>query len=144
MLEHTRGAEEQAKGEIRLKITVRGAISRTLYLKRDDTLQHHILSIALEGLSPKDAEKIRSETHKKVIDQLERGVIYAKDIVLYTGLDRSTVYKALSELQALELVVNPQRGVYTLNIVKLKTGHNQLPAENIPALEQRSIDGIDS
>lgn len=156
-LSKTRGSEEESKGEIRLEITGRSVLSRTLYLKRDNVLGHHILSIKLEGLSPEDYKKIRSETHAKVISQLESGVIRAKDIALYSGLNKSTVHKALEELAAQELVVSVQHGVWSLNVKKLRESQAQgqalpasqaqgqaLPASTLPALEQARIDSVDA
>jgi RecA-family ATPase len=120
MLERTRGDMEQAKGEIRLSMKVRSTKERTLYIKRDETLGHHTLSIALEGLSPSDYEKIRKETHKKVIDQLEQAVVAPKDIALKTGLGRSTVQKALDELEQAGYVKKVKHGIYALNVQKLR------------------------
>lgn len=136
-LSYTRDNEKE-KGDIRLAIEVRSAPKRLLYLKRDDALGHHVLTISLEGIAPSEVERAAKKVHKQILDTLETHYELSQaDITLYTGLAKPTVYKALNELLILGHVVKLQRNAYALNIKRLRIN-------GAPALEQGAVDVLDN
>ena len=146
-LSYTRDKEKE-KGEIQLTIEVRSAPKRLLYLKRDDTLGHHVLTISLEGLAPSEVEKATKRVHKIILDTLETHLQLSQaDITNYTGLAKPTVYKALNELLKLDQVVKLQRNLWALNLKRLRINTAAaLEQSQVPALEQGRdiLDAVDN
>jgi RecA-family ATPase len=146
-LSYTRDKEKE-KGEIQLTIEVRSAPKRLLYLKRDDTLGHHVLTISLEGLAPSEVEKATKRVHKIILDTLEKHLQLSQaDITLYTGLAKSTVYQALNDLLELDQVVKLQRNLWALNLKRLRINTAAaLEQSQVPALEQGRdiLDAVDN
>ena len=113
LLEFTQ-EREKPKGDIRLSILPRSGIARKLYLKRDTSLGHHVLSVALEG-SNVDEAKLTKESQRQILDAIELGTHKSAELIKKTGLSRGTVYRVLNELVELKAIRQIERDTYILN-----------------------------
>jgi KaiC/GvpD/RAD55 family RecA-like ATPase len=120
LLEFTQEREKD-KGDIRLSILPRSGIARKLYLKRDTSLGHHVLSVALEG-SNVDESKLTKESQRQILTAIELGTHKSADLIKKTGFSRGTVYRVLNELVELKAIRLVERDTYILSNATIKQG----------------------
>jgi KaiC/GvpD/RAD55 family RecA-like ATPase len=120
LLEFTQEREKD-KGDIRLSILPRSGIARKLYLKRDSSLGHHVLSVALEG-SNVDESKLTKESQRQILTAIELGTHKSADLIKKTGFARGTVFRVLNELVELKAIRQIERDTYVLSNATIKQG----------------------
>jgi len=120
LLEFTQEREKD-KGDIRLSILPRSGIARKLYLKRDTSLGHHVLSVALEG-SNVDESKLTKESQRQILTAIELGTHKSAELIKKTGFARGTVFRVLTELVELKAIRQIERDTYVLSNATIKQG----------------------
>lgn len=120
LLEFTQEREKD-KGDIRLSILPRSGIARKLYLKRDSSLGHHVLSVALEG-SNVDESKLTKESQRQILTAIELGTHKSADLIKKTGFSRGTIFRVLNELVELKAIRQIERDTYVLSNATIKQG----------------------